>query len=200
MKFYIPTIEEIRKAHKIFENKEPRDLFYRAAIELVDLAIQGKTTLSLAEALAVLLQTWNKAYYRYKVFDTRHFADIEHLLDSHSSELLSFRKRSIENYCEEDKMKIKKIFEDFEKVLGPVGTSKCLHLLAPYFFPLWDRAIARAYHINLKKIGGNAEKYCHFMAIVREQCRRIGGEKTIGRNPLKAIDEYNYCKYTKNWI
>ena len=84
------------------------------------------------------------------------------------SDILSFRKQSIESYCEKDRTKVKKIFEDFEKILGPVGASKCLHLLAPRFFPLWDRAIVRAYYVNLKKISGNVERYCHFMAIVRE--------------------------------
>jgi len=42
------------------------DLFYRAATELVSLALEGKTSLSVAEALAVLLQTWNKIFYQYR--------------------------------------------------------------------------------------------------------------------------------------
>ena len=40
-----------------FEENEPRDIFYRAATELVALALQGSTTVSVAEALAVLLET-----------------------------------------------------------------------------------------------------------------------------------------------
>jgi hypothetical protein len=68
------------------------------------------------------------------------------------------------------------------------------------FFPLWDRAIAEAYGLALRQRGRNAERYCCFMRITKEQCKELGGEQTIGRNPLKAIDEYNYCKYTKGWI
>jgi len=59
MTMEIPTIQDLDQVHKDFEILEPRDLFYRAATELVDLAISGKTKLSLAEAIAVLLQAWN---------------------------------------------------------------------------------------------------------------------------------------------
>jgi len=82
MNFHTPTIQEIEAAREAFESNEPRDLFYRVATELVDLAIRGKTSLSVAEALAVLLQTWNQAYYRYRSFDSEHFADIERLTAS----------------------------------------------------------------------------------------------------------------------
>lgn len=86
-----PTIQDIEAARQAFEANEPRDLFYRAATELVSLALEGRTSLSVAEALAVLLQTWNKMFYQFKAF---------------------------------------------EEILGPVGAAKCLHLLAPRFFPL----------------------------------------------------------------
>jgi len=50
---------ELKAAHAHFELIDPRDLFYRAATELVDLALKKSTPLSVAEALTVLLQTWN---------------------------------------------------------------------------------------------------------------------------------------------
>jgi hypothetical protein len=94
-----PTIQDIEAARQAFEANEPRDLFYRAATELVALALGGKTSLSVAEALAVLLQTWNKIFYRYTRFDSRHFARIEGLIHDHHSILITFRQRSIRN-CE----------------------------------------------------------------------------------------------------
>jgi len=200
MSFYTPTIEEINKAHEIFETNEPRDLFYRAATELVDLAIRGATSLSLAEALAVLLQTWNRAFYRFRKFNLQHFSDIECCLNDHEQVLLSFRQRSIESFCEEDEIVVKRVFGDFEEILGPVGAAKCLNLLAPRFFPLWDRAIAQAYGLALRQRGRNAERYCHFMRISQGQCKALRGRQVSGRNLLKALDEYNYCRYTKRWI
>ncbi len=196
----MPTIQDIKVARQTFEANEPRDLFYRAATELVSLALERRTSLSVAEALAVLLKTWNKMFYQYRKFDVQHFTDIERLIDAYSSLLTTFRQRSIEDFHQEDEGKVKDVFRAFEMVLGPVGAAKCLHLLAPRFFPLWDRTIAEAYDLPLGKIGTNADRYYRFMQIVRGQIQSLGGEQTIGRNPLKAIDEYNYCKHTKGWI
>lgn len=156
--------------------------------------------MSVAEALAVLLQTWNKMFYQYRRFDHQHFTDIERLISDHYPLLITFRQRSIESFGQEDESKVKQVFKAFEEILGPVGAAKCLHLLAPHFFPLWDRAIAEAYDLPLGERGRNADRYCRFMGIVQEQIQSLGGEQTIGRNPLKAIDEYNYCKHTKGWI
>ena len=195
-----PTLRELESAREVFEANEPRDLFYRAATELVRLALHGKTNLSLAEALAVLLQTWNQAFYRFRPFTSQHFTDIEHLITSHLTKLAAFRKRSIETFCEDDESVVTRLFGDFERVLWPVGAAKCLHLLAPCFFPLWDRAIAEAYDLALGQRGTNAGRYLRFMKVAKEQCVRLGGQQTIGRDPLKAIDEYKYCKYTKNWL
>ena len=77
--------------------------------------------------------------------------------------------------------------------MGKTGAAKCLHLLAPRFFPLWDTKIAIAYKLGK---GEEAERYCRFMDITKGQIIDLGGEKAIGRNPLKALDEYNYWKYT----
>jgi len=200
MKLQPPTAEEIEAARQTFELNEPRDLFYRATTELVDLALRGATSLSVAEALAVLLQTWNRAFYRYRAFDRQHFSDIEHVTSSYQQDLTGFRQRSIESFSDEDEVMVKRLFGSFEKVLGPVGAAKGLHLLAPRFFPLWDRAIAHAYGLRLKQRGKNADAYCLFMAVTKAHVIDLGGEQSVGRNPLKAIDEYNYCKYTKRWI
>ena len=195
-----PSIQDVEATRQAFETHEPRDLFYRAATELVTLALDGRTSLSVAEALAVLLQTWNKMFYQYRRFDSQHFADIERLISDHHSILIAFRHKSLESLNQEDENEVARVFKAFEEVLGPVGAAKCLHLLAPRFFPLWDRAIAEAYGLPLRQKGKNADRYCDFIRIVKGQVQSLGGEQTIGRNPLKAIDEYNYCKHTKRWI
>lgn len=196
----IISINDIEKARGAFAKYEPRDLFYRAAIELLDLALQKKTSLSVTEALAVLLQTWNKAYYQYVKFNSKHFDDIENLINIHHDRLSSFRNRLLESYSKEDRIQVEKIFRDFELILGPVGAAKSMHLLAPRFFPIWDRTIARKYGFYLKKSGENSEKYCNFMEIAKMQCESLKNDLSKAQNPLKAIDEYNYCKYTKEWI
>ena len=163
------TKRELKKAQRAYKEQEPRDVVYRAATALIDLAIRKEVKLSTGEALAILLQSWNKAYYRFRSFDNQHFTDLERILEKYQSELARFRQRSIESYCDVDVKAIKKVFGSFEMVLGPVGAAKCLHLLAPTFFPLWDRAIANAYRLALWRRGWNAERYCDFMTITKQQ-------------------------------
>jgi len=200
VKPHLPTIRDLQTARQAFEENEPRDLFYRAATELVDRAWRGESSLNVAEALGVLLQTWNRAFYTYRPFDSAHFLEIEGLVAAYRSLLERYRERSIESFGEEDEEVVEDVFRAFEEVLGPVGAAKCLHLLAPRFFPLWDRAIAAAYEVALRRRGKNADRYCKFLRMTKEQVEALGGERVIGRNPLKALDEYNYCRYTKGWI
>jgi len=108
------TAKELEKARKAFEQNEPRDLFYRAATELVGLALRRATSLTLAEALAVLLQTWNRAQYHYRKFDAGHFSDIDGLLRRYGHELIELRRKSIERLVPGAKPGIVGIFESFE--------------------------------------------------------------------------------------
>jgi len=196
-----PSIEDLQKARKVFLKNEPRDLFYRIATELIELAINGKTQVALSEALAVLLQTWNRAYYQFRPFDNEHFSKIGNLIEKHAEQIITdFRTRSILSLCKRDEDKICKIFVLFEHVLGPVGAAKSLHLLAPRFFPLWDRAIAEAYGVHMGPVGTNAGRYWSFMVTSRKHCKTLDGTLPHENNPLKLIDEYNYCHYTKHWI
>src|SRR5437773_7323 len=142
---HMPTAREIEATRKAFRQREPRDLFYRVATELIDLSIRNATTLTVPEALAVLLQTWNKNFYRFRDdgFSEKDLREIEDLVNSRWMQIVAFRQRSIESFATEDQPAIVSLFTRFEGVLGPVGSSKCLHLLAPRFFPLWDRAITK---------------------------------------------------------
>ena len=196
-----PSIKDLKKARKVFLEKEPRDLFYKVATELIELSIKEKTKVKLSEALAVLLQTWNRAYYQYRGFDNDHFKKIDNLVEKYSNSIMNnFRNRPILLLLENERDKISKIFIDFEKVLGPVGAAKSLHLLAPRFFPIWDSTIVKAYGIYMKSKGKNTDMYWSFMRISRKQCEELEGIMPKENNPLKYIDEYNYCHYTKNWI
>ncbi len=194
------TPEHIAAARRAFEENAPGDIFYRAATELVRLALAAATTLSLAEAVAVLLQSWNQSYYRYNRFTREHLEAIEDLVRDHGRTLAALRERQIADLAPEHGMTAKAVFIAFEAVLGPVGAAKSLHLLAPQLFPLWDRAIAEAYGLSLDRTGTNGDRYWSFMLISRDQCRSLGGHLPPGTNPLKAIDEYNYCHFSRKWI
>lgn len=195
----LPTVDELQKARIMFENYEPRDLFYRAATELVDLALAHQTSLTVAEALAVLLQTWNAQYYRFKKrFDVAHFEAIESLLGSYHDALTGYRNRHILTFEVHEEDDVAALFCNFERVLGPVGAAKALHLLAPEFFPLWDRKIAEAYGICLGTAGENGTEYVRFMLIAMEQMTGLQPHVEL-RGILKRLDEFNYCRFTKEW-
>ena len=188
-----PTLADLQAAREMFEAVEPRDLFYRLSLHLMG---QGAgSPFSRAEALAVLLQTWNHSYYqRLDIpFDAAHFAAIERLLAEHEQPLADFARRSIESLAPTDETLVRLIYHEFEAVLGQTGASKALHLLAPRFFPLWDGAIAAtAYGLYAR----DARDYWRLMGATAMQVAAVGGEAALGRNPIKAIDEYNYCRYT----
>jgi hypothetical protein len=148
----------------------------------------------------VLLQTWNRAYYQFHPAKSDHFDRIDSLLDKHSGWLQRVRGRNIDSFSASDGSELEAIFPDFEMELGPVGAAKALHLLAPRFLPLWDRAIAVAYGLELGLTGRNGARYVRFANIARAQSARVGGDAIIGINILKALDEYNYCRFTKGWM
>ena len=194
-----PTAADLAKARQTFRSRESRDVFYRAATYLVEQALQGLAPITLSEALAVLLQTWNRAYYQYHPPGPDHLDRIDALLDQHASWRRRIRDRTINTFSSADGAELEAIFRDFEKVLGPVGAAKALHLLAPGFLPLWDRAIAVAYGLQLGYTGTNGKRYVRMANIAKSQSARVGEEDAIGADILKALDEYNYCRFTKGW-
>ena len=167
---------------------------------LVDLVLRGATSLTVAEALAVLLQTWNRVYDRYRTFDQAHVTRIEQMVSTYRAAIAGYRTRAIDTLNCEERATIVRLFQTFEDVLGPVGASKALHLLAPGLFPLWDRAIAKAYALPLGKVGSNGDRYWRFMLVAQRQCADLHRQEPGGCEPLKSIDEYNYCKHTKGWL
>lgn len=194
----MPTRNQLRAAHLRFEKVEPRACIYRAAIEFVDSAWNRRTELTITDALAVFLQSWNQSFYRYRPFTEKHYSRLESLLKSTRSSIAGYRNREIQSLTARDHNPVKRIFAEYERVLYPVGAAKALHMLAPAFFPLWDRKIASGYRLALDVRGRNAEKYWRFMQIARHQTLWICGSH-VGDNSLKALDEYNYCVYTLKW-
>lgn len=190
------TVETVEAARRVFADSEPRNLFYRVATELIDLAFKKQTSVSVAESLAVLLQTWNAQFYRFGrvKFDEEHFKQIEALVNNNLASIEGYRRRSIQSLAPDDEDRVRILFSRFENVVGPVGAAKSLHLLAPSFFPLWDREIAKAYHLRLG--GGAFDEYIKFMRLTKQQCRVLAEDGAEWSDPLKAIDEYNFCTYT----
>jgi len=191
-------LEDLLRARARYREIEPRDLFYRAAIDLVGRAWkQVDAPLTPGEALAVLLFTWNRAYYRYNPASSDHVDRVEDLVARHRTALAGWRAVRLEPATIGDREQIEVTFRDFEELLGPVGAAKGLHLLAPTFFPIWDRTIASAYRCGLGKRGTNARNYIRFIELTARQCAELAGGHEAPTDVVKALDEWNYVTFTR---
>lgn len=194
-----PLLDELMEARRLYRTIEPRDLFYRAANDLVDRAWRGRDSpLNIGEAIAVLLYTWNRPFYQYRPPGPDHVNRIE--------AVRSLVERSLSEGGEPPNWvrmtapptgTVAAIFAQFEEFLWPVGTAKALHLLAPRFFPIWDASIAAAYGCGLGRRGTNASRYVRFRQLAANQCARLSAQPGAPRDLVKALDEWNYVHITK---
>lgn len=170
-----------------------------------------------ADALGVLLLTWNQAAYRYGVFD---FGRLESFLKAKRAELEKFRFTRLENLPSVDRMGITELWDDLLDALttasgsrSPVAAGKPLHLIAPRMFPLWDNKIAAAYGCRLYGAPRSAQKYLRFTEETQAILARLADERALediedqlntrarfSKPILKFIDEYNYARFTYGWI
>lgn len=200
-----PTRQEFLTRVRAFRRGEQRDAMYTVATFLV--RHHWGRPREMADALGVLLLTWNQAFYRYGSFD---FARLERCLRVHLPTLQRLRQCAITRLTPTYRRTVARLFRAFLRALrirsgprrghsSPVAVSKALHLLAPAFFPLWDDAIARAYACYY---GGYdaAERYLAFYETMRALAEHVRPWVRRERRPfLKVIDEYNYARYTQGW-
>jgi hypothetical protein len=192
---------ELTKGYKAFQAHDPRDPMYKTATFLVE-TFWGQPR-QMSDSLGVLLLTWNNAFYRYGHFD---FDILEKCISKNQRILDRFRNETILDYCSDDNETIDMLYFQFLNGLqiaygksvgkkSPVAVAKALHLLAPNYFPLWDDKIARAYSCHYH--------YIPFMQEMQRLAQILAPKvdtKSADKTLLKLIDEYNYAKYTRQWI
>lgn len=200
-----PDREEFVNGCKAFETYEKRDAMYKVATFLTSY-YWGKPS-DMANALGVLLLTWNQAFYRYGSLD---FDRLQNTIEENLPILEKFRSKDISNFSDFEESIINNLFNGFLDALqqttnsnkirkSPVAVAKALHLLAPGFFPIWDRAIAEAYKCNYQT--NPAKAYYGFCIIIKSTAEEVKDYiTTSNKTIIKRIDEYNYSKYTKGWI
>lgn len=187
---------------------------YKVARELLDQ--HWGNAAATADALGVLLLTWNQAAYRYGLFD---FAKLEEFLSLNERDLTDFRQDRLQNLPEINAQLVTRLFDELLQALitgagtrSPVAVGKALHLIAPRMFPLWDNKIATQYGCRIYGAPGSSKKYVQFIAINKDQLTQLGQERPISdiedelsamaRFPkpiLKFVDEYNYARFTYGW-
>lgn len=200
------TLEALERARKIFKRREDRGPMYRVARVLLR-KWWGQFG-NMADALSVLLLTWNNAFYRYGGFDRRR---LQKWLRTNWGKVQRYRRRKIGSLTDQDAHEVRSMFRTLNEALqirsgkkrgtkSPVATVKALHLLAPEFFPLWDKKIALAYGCDYSRNPARAySKFCKQIRHVASGIRLGGSRSESGKSVLKLLDEYNYVRYTKRW-
>ena len=199
------TPAHLGAAAKAFRKYEGRDSMYRVATFLLR-EWWGQHE-KMVDALAVLLLTWNGAFYRGATFKKER---LERCLRENWHLIQRFRRRDIRSLGRADHPSVEELFLAMLKALerrggkvararSPVGTAKALHLLAPQFFPIWDSAIAWQYRCDYTD--DPVQAYLRFCGIMQRLVRDLAPRvKQTAEPMLKRIDEYNYAKYTQGWI
>jgi hypothetical protein len=190
----IPNPGDLIKAHDLYQKNEPRWRDYWRAVEDVENGFRNENFSAAAGAIATLLRSWHRDYYHWRPARAAVLQpELEQLIIANLNAIQALSDRSIATLTEADRATVLTLFSSFEQKLDQVGAAKALNLIAPKFFPLWDSAISYGYGVV-----GAPQGYFLFMVVVKDQVGRI--EFPDGLDALKTLDEYNYCKYTKNWV
>lgn len=199
--FHIPDCEEFRRGYIAYNEREERGVVYFEALKLV----QGNwgNPIPMAQGIQDLIRSWNP---RYANFD---FSELSNFLTRNMIILEKFRFRNINNLSDKDSKEIIELFKQLLHALkrrgdnkkSPVSVAKSLSLLATHFFPIWDSEIAWRYGCIYIADDADSE-YIKFSYKMRFMSDRVHScvPNSDDRSLLKRIDEYNYSKYTKNWI
>ena len=204
-------LQDLERECRIYEAEEPRDSMYRVASFLVQ-EWWGDPS-NLADALAVLLLTWNANFYR---FGGGLRADaLEACLRENWKTIEAFRQRELSTFDKSDHKQISMLFTSLSTALrlaanereSAVSCAKALHLLAPNFFPIWDQYIAPAYQcpylyevpfvayiVFCQRIKNLANVLIDDLSAVSssDPIKILIVKKTL----LKRIDEYNFVTIT----
>lgn len=189
----LPSAMEVAAAHEDYRRAEGRDVVYRVAREIVERAFGGEGQFTVGEGVAVLLLSWNAAFYRPRPALVRTLTDdLDRLVAGNRTQLESYRSRTITSYDPgADAPAVEGLYRDFVERLWPVGSAKALHILAPGFFPLWDDAIAQRFRLQLSPREASVRSYLALIAFAKQFA--MTSNLPV---PLKALDEWAYVRFT----
>jgi len=182
-------LEDLLRACEIFRQDEGRASFFEKAVEIVDAYP--------VQAIILLMATWNRARFNYFSRSSDNVLRLERALEVTKPLFEEYKNRglNIQNAnFDEIEEGVKFIYKKFSEIPGIeyTGAAKVMCLLNQDLFVMWDRNIRDAYGV-----GDGPEDYVYFLKLMQEKVRGIrwSAAKT-GRTLAKAIDEYNYVKFT----
>jgi hypothetical protein len=182
--------DELVRVHEEYARNVPNN--YEAIVPRIAKALSERDVPGAAEALAGWLKNINLQFYRFRLEKARSLrAELEPLLTAELDSLSGFRQRLLTTLEKADEPEVLRLFGAFRAKLGPIGTAKALHALAPTFFPMWDNDIACGYGLSAESSG-----YFQFMMLAKQQLIGLPADLIPGLSLVKAFDEYNYYKFS----
>jgi len=193
--FHIPDCEEFRNGYEAYERENLGPIYFDA---LSIISRNWGEPSSMARGIQRIINGWNRFYSHFD------FDRVVDCIERNLNVLTELRERNISTFSEKDEETVETLYYDFLEALkierkgndvaSPVSVAKALNPMAPNFLPIWDSNIAIAYECFYFYID-----FCKKMKLMVERLATcIPGPDD--RSLLKRIDEYNYSKYTRNWI
>lgn len=179
-----------------------RDAVYRTAIFYIN-SFWGKP-IEMVVGINALLVSWNTASNRFGLYDSNILLKC---IQDNFTIIDEYKSRNIITLTDLDCDRVKELFNNFSVALAakgkynaPVAASKALHILAPNFVPPWDIAIQEEYECRCDSYTDPSKKYLLFCFKIKLIATSIKDNICSDKTLIKVIDEYNYSKYTKQWI
>lgn len=125
---------------------DPEKIYRESIQTLSDLDLQKISDGDLNKIVKRFLYRWGKmgrilGQVKFRNWETK-------LAQVISGNAFLLRRYAIKELTEAnlalEKQHIKKLYGAFKKIVGQVAATKCLHILCPKFFPMWDTNIAHA--------------------------------------------------------
>lgn len=179
------NIEELNEGCKKYKESEGRESFYNVALEIVD-----KYPL---HASIIILATWNVSRFRFMVSNPQNLEDLKVAIKRSGPLFQSIKNRKFQTTNLDDiKNTITEIYSILSKVKGVeyTGASKVMHLLHRNLFIMWDTNIRKGYGFST-----DVEDYFNFLKSMQKEVKNIEWKNKI-KTLAKAIDEYNYVKFS----
>jgi len=199
--FHIPSEQEFRRGYEVYNERERRGFIYFEALRIVK-DNWGNAKL-MAKGVQRLIRSWNRFYANFSL------AALAHFLDDNIENLNLLKSRNILDLKESDDDLIRKLFKDLlqalkrerDGALSPVSVAKAFGILVPNFLPIWDSNIAYSYGCLYFSDMADSPyiRFCHKMRLLAKKVQYFVPQPD-DRALLKRIDEYNYSKYTMQWI
>lgn len=184
---------------------EPRAFCYDVATQFIN---QAKDThgsewyedTNTLKAVLLLLYTWNFAAKETKKLT---FQNISELICNAKDDLKFLEKYSIRSADSNAWQVIKRVFDQFRKLLGQTGASKALSLMNQHLFVMWDTAIRKRLKSQLIPgimNGESGDYYVIFLKGIQKIIEEYHIVEKLPRNSViaKKVDEYHFVRIVMN--